>query len=52
MRRSRCRGSLPGYVLIIIGMAIILSLVLPAGFWWFAVGAGLIALGAFLNMRC
>ncbi len=52
MRRSRCRGSLPGCISIIAGIAIIFSLVLPSGFWWFAFGAGLIALGVFLNTRC
>lgn len=52
MRRSKCRGSLPGCISIITGVVIILSLVLPSGFWWFSIGAGLIALGIFLNARC
>jgi len=33
-------------------MLIILSLVLPSGFWWFIIGAGLIGFGLFLNTRC
>ena len=31
--------------------ALILALVLPAGFWWFALGGALIAAGVWL-LRC
>ena len=33
------------------GVLIILALVLPAGFWWFALGGALIAAGVWL-LRC
>ena len=52
MRRSRCRGSLWGCVSILAGVMILLALILPAVFWWFAIGSGLIGFGLFLNNRC
>ncbi|MDO4991180.1 MAG: hypothetical protein Q4E45_11825 [Eubacteriales bacterium] len=52
MRGRRNRGSLVGCIAIVTGFVIILSLILPSGFWWFAFGAGLIGLGLWLNSRC
>ena len=43
MRRGR--RCLWGLVAIILGLIIILSLVLPSAFWWFALAAALIGLG-------
>ena len=36
---------------VVTGVLIILALVLPAGFWWFALGGALIAAGVWL-LRC
>ncbi len=48
MRRG---GSLPGMVIAAVGLMIILSMILPAGFWWFAFGAALIVIGVRI-MKC
>lgn len=34
-----------GRIVIGLGLLIILALILPGGFWWFTLGAALIALG-------
>ena len=34
-----------GIAMIVVGMLILFARVLPAGFWWFCVGAGLVAGG-------
>ncbi len=34
------------------GVFILLSLVLPATFWWFLLGVGLIVVGIHLRRRC
>ena len=52
MRRSRGKGNVFGYVAIIAGLVIILSLILPYRFWWFFLGACLIGFGMYLNRRC
>ena len=52
MRRRHNRGNLIGYIAIFMGLVILLSLILPPGFWWFAIGAGLVAFGLWLNSRC
>lgn len=49
MRRGSCRKSRPGTIVIGAGVLIIMALILPAGFWWFALGVSLIALGIHLN---
>ncbi len=51
MRRKN-NMSAAGCVCIFIGLFIILSLILPSGFWWFILGACLIGLGIYLNRRC
>ena len=51
MRRRHDRGNIVGYVSIFVGGVILLSLILPPGFWWFAIGAGLVAFGIWLNNR-
>ena len=40
-----------GIAMIFVGMLILFARVLPAGFWWFCVGAGLVAGGVCLVMR-
>ena len=40
-----------GIACVVTGVFIILALVLPAGFWWFALGGALIAAGVWL-LRC
>jgi hypothetical protein len=49
MRRGR--RCLWGLVAIFMGLVILLSLVLPSSFWWFALAAGLIAFGLWY-IRC
>lgn len=41
----RHRRKLPGIILTALGLMIILSMILPTAFWWFAFGAALIAVG-------
>lgn len=43
-RRGRSVCAL-GIVSIVVGVLIILAMVLPSGFWWFILGAALIAVG-------
>lgn len=40
-----------GYAAIAVGIVIILSLILPVNFWWFALAAVLIAVGIWY-IRC
>ena len=51
MRRKHY-GSPIGYICIAAGLMIILSLVLPKGFWWFLLGASLVGFGFYYNSRC
>lgn len=50
--RKRHYGSLLGTICIASGTMIILSMVLPSGFWWFLLGVGLIGFGFYFNSRC
>jgi hypothetical protein len=43
---------MPGLALIGFGCAIILSMIMPPKFWWFALGVALIAAGLYLMKRC
>ena len=40
-----------GYVVITTGIVIILAMILPVGFWWFALAAALISAGIWI-MKC
>lgn len=51
MRRRRNRGKPIGWLCIAAGIIIILALILPSGFWWFALAAVLICGGIWL-LRC
>lgn len=51
MKRRRNRGCFLGWFAVLGGVVIIFALVLPAGFWWFALAIALIALGIWL-IRC
>lgn len=51
MGRNRRRGNPIGYLALCAGIVIILALVLPSGFWWFALAAALIVFGVWL-IRC
>ena len=51
MRRGCRRGNALAYVLICIGGIILLSMVLPAGFWWFLLGVGFLGAGIALLRR-
>jgi len=48
MRKRRSGGSLIGLAAVVLGLVILLSMVLPAGFWWFMLGVGLICGGIWL----
>ena len=50
MRRGR--RCLWGLAAIILGLAILLALVLPSSFWWFALAAGLIGYGVWYLHCC
>ena len=50
MRRGR--NTLLGFVAILAGVIIILSLVLPSAFWWFILAALLICFGFWYNRCC
>lgn len=41
----RHRRKLAGIILAALGLMIILSMLVPTGFWWFVLGAALIAVG-------
>jgi len=45
MRRGRKTGNPLGGLMIAAGVLILMSLVLPEGFWWFLLGMGLICCG-------
>ena len=49
MRRGR--HCLLGMLAIVLGLIILLSLVLPSSFWWFALAAALIGFGLWF-LRC
>ena len=40
-----------GILMVAVGALILFARVLPPGFWWFCVGAGLVAGGLFLLTR-
>ena len=48
MRRCGKKPSLLAAVAIALGVLILMAKLLPPGFWWFLVAAGLIALGIWL----
>ena len=50
--RRRRRGPAVGWLVILAGIVILLALILPAGFWWFALGAALIIAGIWLLRSC
>lgn len=50
MRRGR--RCLWGLAAIILGLVILLALVLPSSFWWFALAAGLIGYGVWYLHCC
>lgn len=52
MRRRRRPPSFTGVLIIALGVLVLLALVLPSEFWWFALGVGLIALGCCWSRRC
>ena len=53
MRRGK-RGGVPpvGCLVILAGVLILFALILPTGFWWFALAVGLIAVVLWLLTRC
>jgi hypothetical protein len=51
MRRKKCNGNSLGCLAVALGVIILLAMILPAGFWWFVLGVGLIVFGIWLS-RC
>lgn len=51
-RRRLRRGLAVGWLVILAGVVIILALILPAGFWWFALAVALIIGGIWLLRSC
>jgi len=49
--RKRRRGNNIGCYVVLAGIVIILALILPAGFWWFALAVALIVIGIGLICR-
>ena len=41
-----------GWLVILAGIVILLALILPPGFWWFALGEALIIAGIWLLRSC
>lgn len=52
MRRNRGRRPFIGCLPMLAGVVIILALILPEGFWWFALAVGLICAGIWLYRCC
>ena len=52
MRKRHSGGGLVGLVMLLVGIIIIMALILPTGFWWFILGAVLIALGILFFRNC
>ena len=50
----RCRRGPPaiGWIAVFAGIIVLLALILPSGFWWFALGVALIAAGIWLLRSC
>lgn len=51
MGRGWRQGNALGYLFILAGALIILGMILPKVFWWFALGVVLIGIGVWL-LRC
>ena len=49
--RRRCQGPGPGIICCAFGVLILLALILPASFWWFALGAALSGVGVILIIK-
>ena len=51
MRRRNPVVTIVGVIMVVVGALILFARVLPAGFWWFCVGTGLVAGGIALLCR-
>ena len=49
MRRNQRSGQLWGRISIVAGLLVLLSRILPAGFWWIMLGVSLISVGLYLK---
>ncbi|MBQ2895930.1 MAG: hypothetical protein IJE26_04395 [Oscillospiraceae bacterium] len=51
--RKRANGAgVAAWIAITAGLIVLLSMILPPGFWWFMLGVALIALGLCIRRRC
>ena len=51
-RRRRNNGPIIGWLVLAAGITVLLALILPAGFWWFALAVALIVGGIWLLRSC
>ncbi|MBR1497204.1 MAG: hypothetical protein IJ617_06225 [Oscillospiraceae bacterium] len=51
MRKRNPLVTVVAVVMIVAGALVLFARVLPSGFWWFCVGAGLVAGGIYLLTR-
>jgi len=49
--RRRCPGPSLGLICLAAGVVVLLSLILPASFWWFALGAALTCAGIVMLLK-
>ncbi len=52
MRRKQRWGQLWGRITIVAGLLVLLSQILPVGFWWFVLGIALISVGIYMKRCC
>ena len=52
MRRNKKRVNAVAWVAITAGLIVLLSMILPDGFWWFMLGVALITAGLCINRWC
>ena len=52
MRKRQKSTRIIGWAAITAGIVVLLSMILPAGFWWFMLGVALISAGICVNRWC
>lgn len=52
MRRNQRTSQMCGRIAIVAGLLVLLSRILPAGFWWIMLGVSLISAGMYMKHCC
>ena len=52
MRRKQGWGQMWGRIAIVAGLLVLLSRILPSGFWWIMLGVSLISAGLYMKHCC